>query len=146
MPLAPLVRRVRHGMTLGVRVIAIDSEDRVLLVRHTYAPGWHLPGGGVDIGESAEEAARRELREETRAEITGPLTLHGFFFNAAVGGRDYVACYRAGDVQLNPLPGPTYEIAEVAACPLHALPADTTPATRRRIAEAVNGDVPGDCW
>lgn len=53
----PLLRRITHGITLGVRVIVIDPAQGVLLVRHGYAPGWHFPGGGVDAGESAEDAA-----------------------------------------------------------------------------------------
>ena len=41
---AHLVWRVTRGMTLGVRGAAIDAQNRVCLVRHTYMPGWHLPG------------------------------------------------------------------------------------------------------
>ncbi|MGU3496695.1 NUDIX domain-containing protein [Xanthobacteraceae bacterium A53D] len=146
LPFAPLVRRMRHGVTLGVRVAALDGEGRVLLVRHTYTPGWHLPGGGVDVGETPDAAARRELREEANTHLTGPLALHGFFFNPASGGRDYVACYHASGVAFGPLPARSLEIAEVGAFALDGLPPDTTPATRRRLNEIASGTPPDDCW
>jgi ADP-ribose pyrophosphatase YjhB (NUDIX family) len=56
--------RLSRGATLGVRILAIDAQDRVCLVRHTYLPGWHLPGGGVERGEHALDAAIKEAREE----------------------------------------------------------------------------------
>ena len=45
-------------ITLGVRILLIDG-DRVILVKHSYEPGWFLPGGGVKRGETLEQAARR---------------------------------------------------------------------------------------
>ena len=38
---------------------------QILLVKHSYIPGWHLPGGGVDHGEDIHTAAIREVYEET---------------------------------------------------------------------------------
>ncbi|MFY8153424.1 MAG: DNA mismatch repair protein MutT, partial [Hyphomicrobiales bacterium] len=40
--------RLMRGMTVGVRVAAFDAVGRVFLVKHTYTPGWYLPGGAVD--------------------------------------------------------------------------------------------------
>jgi ADP-ribose pyrophosphatase YjhB (NUDIX family) len=61
---------------VGIGVIAFDG-DKVLLVRRGKPPrlgSWSLPGGAQHLGEPAEAAARRELREETGIEV-GPLEL-----------------------------------------------------------------------
>ena len=61
----------------AVRAVVIDPRDRVLLVRFEFPhwTGWATPGGGVDTGETDEEALRRELAEETGLEAfeLGPL-------------------------------------------------------------------------
>jgi 8-oxo-dGTP pyrophosphatase MutT (NUDIX family) len=66
---APGVYGVVHFANLAAGVLAIDADDRVLLVgQHRYALdaySWEIPEGGVPAGESALEGARRELREET---------------------------------------------------------------------------------
>ena len=58
---------LRRPQLHGCNVIAADSRGRVLLVRHSYqSPDkWMLPGGGMARGERAEDAACRELLEET---------------------------------------------------------------------------------
>jgi len=45
-------------------VLFFDEAGRVLLVKPTYKPGWEIPGGGLEPGESPSDAAAREVREE----------------------------------------------------------------------------------
>jgi len=54
--------------TVGAAVACVDARGRVLLVRHLVSGAWLLPGGALEPGESPEQAARRELREETGCE------------------------------------------------------------------------------
>src|SRR5512142_1362010 len=69
-----LVRTVAPSHTLGA-VCLIENEGRLLVLRQRHRPGWTLPGGLVNRGETAAEAARREVREETglRVEIDLPI-------------------------------------------------------------------------
>lgn len=96
----PSIRRAFHlywrwarGVTLGVRGLVIDKDQRIFLVTHTYVPGWQLPGGGVEPGETMAEALARELVEEGNIEILEPPVLHGLFFNSRVSQRDHVALF-----------------------------------------------------
>lgn len=136
----------RRAMLLGVRGAAIDAEDRVLLVRHTYTAGWHLPGGGVEVGETLADALAKEMREETNLTITGPARLHGVFLNEQLGRRDHVAVFVLRDFEWSPPTGPNREIAACAFFPLAALPQGVSAGTRRRLAEIVDEAEPAARW
>ncbi len=146
--ITPLMRawwRLRRPMTLGVRVICQDEEGRVMLVRHSYAKGWHLPGGGVEAGETAEHAAVRELAEEAGVEAVGALKLFGFYANHANFPNDHVALYLATDWRAcAPRGGP--EIAERGWFAPNAAPEGTTAGTRRRLAEVFAGAPTSATW
>jgi 8-oxo-dGTP pyrophosphatase MutT (NUDIX family) len=122
-------------MTLGVRGVVIDGDERVLLVRHGYVSGWYFPGGGVEVGETCAEALARELEEEARVALRGPPVLHGLFFNAKPSRRDHVAVYVIRDFAVLGERAPDWEIEEARFFPLDALPAETTAGTRARLAE-----------
>jgi 8-oxo-dGTP pyrophosphatase MutT (NUDIX family) len=138
--------RFARGMTLGVRALVIDAEGRVFLVRHTYVSGWQFPGGGVEPGETIGEALARELAEEGNIEILEPPSLHGVYFNARASRRDHVGFFVLRSFRQASAPLPNSEIAASGFFPLEALPEDTTPATRARIAEVLFGAVPSDRW
>jgi 8-oxo-dGTP pyrophosphatase MutT (NUDIX family) len=151
--LEPQLRRVFHlywriarGMTLGVRGVVLDGDNKVFLVRHSYVAGWHLPGGGVEVGETFLEALRRELVEEGRIELTAEPALHGLFFNGHVSRRDHVAVYIVRQFRQDRLPKPNHEIVECGFYDAGALPADTTRGTRLRIAEVLDGAAPIATW
>jgi 8-oxo-dGTP pyrophosphatase MutT (NUDIX family) len=142
----PVLRRSFHlywrfarGMTLGVRGLVLDGDNRVFLVKHSYVAGWHLPGGGVEVGETFLEALRRELVEEGRIELTGEPALHGVFFNGHVSRRDHVAVYLIRHFRQDRLPEPNREIVACGFFEAGALPAETTEGTRLRISEALEG-------
>jgi 8-oxo-dGTP pyrophosphatase MutT (NUDIX family) len=144
--LEPLLRRIFHayfllvrGMTLGVRAVVLDRDDRVFLVRHSYVSGWYLPGGGVDYGETMEQAMRRELKEEGDIDLTGEAPLHGIFLNSHVSRRDHVAVYVVRHFRQDRLPAPNREIVECGFFAITELPEGTTPGTRLRIAEVLEG-------
>ena len=122
-------------MTLGVRVVAIKGEDEVFLIRHSYVPGWHLPGGGVDPGETCLAAMARELAEETPLRAAGPAHLHGLFFNRSASRRDHVAVYIVRDFTIGPPRPADHEIVEGGFFHRSALPDGVSGGTRRRLAE-----------
>ena len=131
--------RMRRGVTLGVRGCVIGPDGRILLVKHSYMPGWQFPGGGVEWGETAEVAVIREVLEETGVEVTGPMQLHGIFSNHANFGGDHILVFVIRH-WLRPLvPKPN---AEIIATGFHTpgnLSAEVTSGTRRRVAEIFQG-------
>ena len=58
-------------MILGVRAVARSTTGEFLLVRHTYTPGWHFPGSGIEISQAAEKALADELPQETGLFVSG---------------------------------------------------------------------------
>lgn len=140
------VSMLRRGFTFGVRGVVLDADGAVLLVRHGYVPGWHLPGGGVEPGETAADALAKELREEANLELTGPAALHGIFLNRHPPGRDHVAVYVVRDFIRHGVRQPDWEIREARFFGLDALPEGTGRGTAERLAEVRSGRPPAAEW
>jgi ADP-ribose pyrophosphatase YjhB (NUDIX family) len=151
--LEPVLRRLFHlywqmvrGMTLGVRGVVLDRDDRVFLVKHSYVIGWHLPGGGVEVGETLREALQRELIEEGRIEILGEPVLHGIYLNSHVSRRDHVAVFVVRQFRQDRPAEPNREIVASGFFSPGALPDGTTGGTRLRIKEVLEGAAPIATW
>jgi len=130
--------RLTRGLTLGVRGIVTNDQGEVLLVEHTYLPGWHLPGGGVERGEPAHLALERELEEEAGVRLTGPARLLSIHSNHARFRGDHVLVFHCQAWEACPATS-VGEIAAVGWFAPDALPADTAAGHRRRIEELLGG-------
>jgi ADP-ribose pyrophosphatase YjhB (NUDIX family) len=67
-----LVRSTQSSFTASAAAIILNEKKEVLLLNHVLRPysGWGIPGGFIDKGEQAEDAIRREIREEIGIEIS----------------------------------------------------------------------------
>lgn len=150
--LAPVIRpfmhaywRLRRGTTLGVRGIVEREDGCIVLVEHTYIRGWHLPGGGVESGETADFAMRRELEEEAGVCAGGDLRLVAAYANHKHFSGDHVLLYRVSDWK-EVATDHDGEISQVAWFHPDALPDEVSPATQRRIREFFGGEPVSDVW
>lgn len=139
--------RMTRGLTLGVRAAVFDTEDRVLLVRHTYAHGWHFPGGGVEFRETIHTALERELLEETGVGLANPPPeLFAIYSNAQQFPGDHVALFIVRGWEQRRVFRPTAEIAEAKFFPSSALPDGASAGTRRRMDELGAGRPAQPYW
>jgi ADP-ribose pyrophosphatase YjhB (NUDIX family) len=149
----PFIRRLLHfywrfsrGLTVGVRAVVVGSDGRIFLVKHSYVAGWHLPGGGVEPGETLATALARELREEGNIDLVEPARLFGIYFHRRASRRDHVAIYVVRSFDQSAPPKPNHEIIAHGFYAPDALPEGTTQSTRMRIAEVLDGRAPAEFW
>lgn len=89
---ADLRKLVGHRpLILPGSVVIILNADNELLLQHRLDGTWGLPGGIMELGESLEETARREVKEETGLDV-GSLKLLNVF-----SGKDYYLKVPNGD-------------------------------------------------
>ena len=135
---------LRKPRSLGVRTLALDDAGAVLLVRHSYRPGWFFPGGGVHKWETLEQAAIRESREEGAIEIEALEPMFGIYANFTPYRCDHVALFVTR--RWRKIDSRSAEIAETGFFALDNLPAGTTEATRRRVDEFLGKAPRLNCW
>jgi len=103
-----------------VAILAIDAEDNLLLVRQfRHAVGSDLleiPAGGIDPGETPDQAVRRELREETGFVPNRVIRLGGFYSSPGYC-TEYLHLYLATDLTPSPLVAEDTEEIEVVRVP-----------------------------
>ena len=139
----PMFRLVR-GQTMGVRGLVLDEDNNVLLVRHSYYPGWTFPGGGVERAETLNEAIKKELDEETGVQVHNAPELFGIYANFKNFKGDHVALFIVRE--WDKVDRKSLEIAEYGFFGLDNLPEDTTPGTKRRLHEVLSSKIPAEHW
>jgi ADP-ribose pyrophosphatase YjhB (NUDIX family) len=137
--------RFARPMTLGVRAALIDEAKGVFLVRHSYTPGWHMPGGGVEAGETVLDALTRECAEEGNIVFDEPPVLHGLFHNRHASSRDHVAVYVVRRFHQTADRSSDREILEARYFRFDSLPDGTTPGTLARLRE-IEGTAEISAW
>ncbi len=123
---------------LGAAAVILDTEGRALLVRHSYEHrAWELPGGDAESGESLEETALREVREETGMEVSVE-RLSGVYYDIGTDYHQAVFVCHLPDEAMEPVPDGG-EIGECRYWRVDTLPHPISDYTIRRIADARNG-------
>lgn len=118
--------------TLGARALVI-AGNTVLLVKHSYTPGWYTIGGSIERGETPIEALQRELLEEVGVSCLTLPKLINVYHSKHAKRDDYVMFYLVNDFKK--IPVNSGEILEEKWFELQNLPSDISPATKRRIEE-----------
>lgn len=144
-PLRKLYWRLAKPEGHGVKVMAFNKAGQLLLVRHSYGRSdlWMLPGGAIDKGEEAIDAAIRELKEETALDARD-LTFFAHYHNEWEGKRDHVTLFTC-EVLGAPVIDQE-EIIEARFFALNRLPDTLSPATHRRVEDWKSGRAQSNRW
>lgn len=132
---------IARPLTIGVRGAIRLEDGRVVLVRHSYTPRWHFPGGGLEKREIAKEALVREIEQEIGITIDEEPQLFGVYWNRVISNRDHVLLFTCVYHGALPAVSPSLEISQIGAFALDDLPADIDPGTAQCLRE-IAGDTP----
>ncbi len=135
-----------RAMTLGVKGVVCDRQGRVLLVRHTYVDGWHIPGGAVERGATLAETVARELKEEAWVTLNSRPRHFHTYRNPRTSRFDHVAVFICDEWEQEKGWVPNTEIAELGFFALDDLPETTTEYTRTTLKEIFGNAPARDVW
>ena len=138
--------RQTRALTMGAQGMVLSADNLVLLVRHTYRPGWHFPGGGVEKGETVETALTRELHEEAGVELDARPNFFGLYANFKAFPSDHIALFVVRAWRQQVVPRPNREIAEQRFVALDDLPEATAGSVRRRLDEVLGNAERQEQW
>ena len=128
--------------TFGIRAVVLDG-DKILLVKHRYGDYWVMPGGGIKKGDDPEKTVIKELHEETGIIVKNVAFKLGYYKNTTGGKNDNVHCYVVSDWEFdNQYKKRVVDLIEIGSMKwfgIKDLPAETSPATKNRIAEYLEG-------
>lgn len=124
--------------TLGARALLIDADKaQVLLVKSRISNTWTLPGGGVEAGETCEEAAQRECKQEVGFCPNNP-TLLSIVHNPEFSKRDHVVIFtmkvRSSDIETNKT---SWEIGEIRWFNVQSPPQNICAVTKSVLNDAI---------
>lgn len=129
--------------TIGARILLIQ-DNKILLVKHTYYPGWFSIGGAVDPGESPLKAVHRELKEEVGVSLKSPPRLFSVYYSNFEKHDDYIVLYVGDHFEQEEVH--CDEIQEKKWFDLNALPAEISAGTQRRVDEYLGKTAISDLW
>lgn len=138
--------RMTRPMTLGAQGCVLTADSKVLLVKHSYRPGWHFPGGGIEKRETALIALTRELDEEANVLLKAPPELHGIFANFQAFPGDHIVLFVVRNWHQPAPPTPNREIVDHGFFSKDQLPDDIHRPTARRISEILDGADIAETW
>ena len=126
--------------------MVIDASGKVLLLRHTYTPGWHFPGGGVEKNETAARAMVRELKEEAGIESAEKdLQLVSIHANHAFFPNDHVLLFRVNKWTQGEATS-RGEIAEIRFVDPLNPPEGVSKGTHNRLKEVFRAQAVSELW
>lgn len=151
----PFLHRVTLGLSLaaraywtpvcfGTNAVVEQPDGTIVLVRHRYMPGLCFPGGGVASGEPPQQSMLRELKEEIGVTEVDSVEFLGLYTRKIWWTANVITLFRVRGAKVDFKP--SLEIVEIVAIDPHAPPPDTSPATRRRLAELTGAAPVSPYW